>query len=413
MYLNLFQLKELPFRLGPDARFLFLSTQHARAKATLEATLAARRGFVVISGELGTGKTTLIEGFLRALGPDVVVARLNQTQITPIGFLQGLLVQFGFSPFNMNAAEMAATIDGFLVAQGAAARKVVLVIDEAQTLPVGVLEEIPRLAPADGSGDRPLVIILAGQPELDDQLAAPALAALARQVRDHLHLEPLADEDTPAYIEHRLAVAGSAGRRIFTKAAIEIVRQFTGGVPRLINTLCDTAMMGSYALHKDTVDAGEVRAAIRELQWIEYAARTNRMVRTGLAPRATATELPPPLIGRLQVTSEGRAVTELELRPGRLLIGRTSENDLQIDSKYVSRHHCQLTVTPEGVTVEDLNSTNGLVVDGRRVRRYQLQHGDRVRIGLHTLTYAAEGPARSDAIAGSGSAAPHSGPPPR
>ena len=134
MYLELFRLKELPFRLSPDPQFLYLSKHHARAKAYMESTIWFTDGFVVITGEIGSGKTTLIESFLRELDKDVVVAQINQTQISPLGFLQGLLVQFGFSPFKMHKAELLATINNFLIEQYAAGRKVVLVIDEAQNL---------------------------------------------------------------------------------------------------------------------------------------------------------------------------------------------------------------------------------------------------------------------------------------
>src|SRR3974377_1361019 len=132
MYLSLFKLNELPFRLTPDPAFLYLSKHHARAKAYMESTIWFTDGFVVITGEIGSGKTPLIESFPRELDKDVVVAQINQTQISPLGFLQGLLVQFGFSPFKMNKAELLATVNRFLIEQYAAGRKVVLVIDEAQ-----------------------------------------------------------------------------------------------------------------------------------------------------------------------------------------------------------------------------------------------------------------------------------------
>ncbi|MBS0396486.1 MAG: AAA family ATPase [Proteobacteria bacterium] len=394
MYLDLFRLKELPFRLSPDPQFLYLSKHHARAKAYMESTIWFTDGFVVITGEIGSGKTTLIESFLRELDKDVVVAQINQTQISPIGFLQGLLVQFGFSPFKMNKAELLATINNFLIEQYAAGRKVVLVVDEAQNLSNRVLEEVRLLSGVETTKDKTLRIILAGQPELSDKLDSAELVQLAQRIRLRFHLTPLGRDDCIAYITHRLEVAGAQGRRIFSDAALALVHRYTGGVPRLINTLCDTAMMSAFAIDKDTVDDTEVRAAIEELQWVEYAARTNRMVRSEMMVPVLRAVSADAVLGRLYVATDGHTVAEKELRAGRYLVGRTAENDLQIDSKYVSRHHCQVTVSLEAAVIEDLNSTNGLVCRGRRVRRQQLKDGDVIVIGQHTLTYVDERPNR-------------------
>jgi len=392
MYLDLFRLKELPFRLSPDPQFLYLSKHHARAKAYMESTIWFTDGFVVITGEIGSGKTTLIESFLRELDKDVVIAQINQTQISPLGFLQGLLVQFGFSPFKMNKAELLATINNFLIEQYAAGRKVVLVIDEAQNLSNRVLEEVRLLSGVETTKDKTLRIILAGQPELSDKLDSPAMVQLKQRIRLRFHLTPLSRDDCSAYVRHRLAVAGAEGRTIFSEAALALVHRYTGGVPRLINTLCDTAMMSAFAIDKDTVDEAEVRAAIDELQWPEYAARTNRMQRAEMVVPVLRHVSPETVLGRIYIATDGHTVGEKELRLGRLLVGRTPENDVQIDSKYVSRHHCQITVALEGTVIEDLNSTNGLVCRGKRVRRHLLKDGDAVVIGQHTLTYIDERP---------------------
>src|SRR5689334_12523494 len=146
MYLDLFKLHELPFRLTPDPAFLYLSKHHARAKAYMESTIWFTDGFVVITGEIGSGKTTLIETFLKELEKDVVVAQINQTQVSAIEFLQTVLVQFGFSPFRMKKAELISTLNSFLIEQYAAGRKVLLIIDEAQNLSLRTLEEVRMLS---------------------------------------------------------------------------------------------------------------------------------------------------------------------------------------------------------------------------------------------------------------------------
>jgi pSer/pThr/pTyr-binding forkhead associated (FHA) protein len=151
-------------------------------------------------------------------------------------------------------------------------------------------------------------------------------------------------------------------------------------------------MMSAFAIDKDTVDESEVRTAIEELQWIEYAGRTNRMRQTDMVVPVLRNMHADAVLGRLLVAADGRTIGDQPLKIGRLLVGRTPENDLQIDSQYVSRHHCQVTVALEGVVIEDLNSTNGIVCRGRRVRRQLLNDGDVVVIGRHTLTYVDERP---------------------
>jgi type II secretory pathway predicted ATPase ExeA len=402
MYLELFHLSELPFRLSPDPAFLYLSKQHARAKAYMESTIWFTDGFVVISGDIGSGKTTLIETFLHELQKDVVVAQINQTQVTPTGFLQSVLVQFGFSPFQMKKAEALATLNEFLIEQHAAGRKVMLIVDEAQNLSSRVLEEVRMLSGIETTKEKVLRIILAGQPELNQKLNSPELMQLAQRVRLRFHLTALSDAETSAYIDHRLEVAGSHGRRVFKADAYPIIYRYTGGVPRLINTLCDTAMLAAFNANRDTVSAADVDAAARELQWLEHTSRTNRMPTRGItqavaAAAAAAAPAEPapavdatPTLARIFVAHEGETFLELELKPGRIVIGRTVENDIQIDSAFVSRHHCQITTRAETCMIEDLNSTNGIYVQSKRVRKYNLNDGDVVQIGKHEIMYIDE-----------------------
>jgi general secretion pathway protein A len=183
MYLELFKLKELPFRLSPDPAFLYLSKNHARAKAYMESTIWFTDGFVIITGEIGAGKTTLIETFLSELEKDVVVAQINQTQLSPNEFLQSILVQFGFQPFNMKKVELMSTLNNFLIEQYANGRRVLLIIDEAQNLSMKVLEEVRLLSGIETTKDKVMRIILAGQPELNEKLDMPELAQLTQRVR--------------------------------------------------------------------------------------------------------------------------------------------------------------------------------------------------------------------------------------
>ena len=390
MYLELFKLHELPFRLSPDPQFLYLSKQHARAKAYMESTIWFTDGFVVISGEIGAGKTTLIETFLRELQSDVIVAQINQTQLSPTAFLQTVLVQFGFSPFNMKKPEVLATLNQFLMEQHSSGRKVLLIVDEAQNLTNRVLEEVRMLSGVETTKEKALRIILAGQPELNDKLNSPDLVQLSQRVRLRFHLTALTKAETTAYIDHRLEVAGSQGRRIFAEDTYATVYRYTGGVPRLINTLCDTSLMAAYGKDRDTVSAAELEAAIRELQWVEFASGTHRMKAPNIEHIMPPGPDSPHVVGRILLASEGKTVVERELKTGRLVIGRTPDNDLQIDSKFISRHHCQIVTQQDSCLIEDLNSTNGIFVQSKRVRRHNLNDGDVVQVGQHEIMYIDE-----------------------
>ncbi|MEO7775281.1 MAG: AAA family ATPase, partial [Steroidobacteraceae bacterium] len=397
MYTELFKLKELPFRLSPDPQFLYLSKNHARAKAYMESTIWFTDGFVVITGEIGSGKTTLIETFLRELEKDIVVAQISQTQVSAIEFLQSVLVQFGFTPFKMKKAELIATLNSFFIEQYASGRRVVLIVDEAQNLSMRVLEEIRLLSGVETTKEKVLRIILAGQPELNEKLDSPELVQLVQRVRLRFHLTSLNESDMQSYILHRLEVAGSAGRKIFSDDTYPIIFRYTGGVPRLINTLCETAMMSAFAYDRDYVTLAEINGAIEELQWVEYAGRTPAATRLPAAHvdggdnAATGNmDMSGEIVAKILVATDGHSSSELPLHIGRTIIGRTSDNDLQIDSRFVSRHHCQIITTRNSCVIEDLNSTNGIFVKSKRVRNHNLNDGDVVTIGKHELLYVDE-----------------------
>jgi type II secretory pathway predicted ATPase ExeA len=415
MYLEPFKLKELPFRLSPDPQFLYLSKQHARAKAYMESTIWFTDGFVVITGEIGSGKTTLIESFLKEIQSDVVIAQINQTQVSAIDFLQAVLVQFGFSPFKMKKAELIATLNNFLIEQYAAGRKVLLIVDEAQNLSMRVLEEIRLLSGVETTKEKVLRIILAGQPELSEKLDAPELIQLTQRIRLRFHLTTLSQAEMRAYIQHRLEVAGAADRQIFAEDTFGEIFRYTGGVPRLVNTLCDTALMAAFTADHDTVTLADIHQAVEELQWVEYLARNTLQMRTPAESRPVETPRPGAIMhdggqpnhGRLLVATDGRTVEDRMLSVGRIIVGRTPDNDLQIDSRFVSRHHCQIITTLHSSVIEDLNSTNGIYVKSKRVRRHYLNDGDVVVIGKHELIYVDERMARSraamtDTMPGSG-----------
>ncbi|HEU4617643.1 MAG TPA: AAA family ATPase [Gammaproteobacteria bacterium] len=389
MYCELFGLKEPPFRLTPDPQFLFASKQHSRAKAYMESTIWLADGFVVITGDIGSGKTTLIESFLSELGDDVVIGHVNQTQLSPVEFLQALLVEFGFKPFKMQKIELLTMLRDYMIEQYAADKKLLLVVDEAQNLSRQVLEEIRMLSGIEAQKEKLLRIILAGQPELAAKLDSPKLEQLAQRVRLRFHLGSLSKRETREYIEHRLRVAGSGDRAIFTNDAFDVVFRYSGGVPRLTNVICDTAMLCAFAEERDTVDASLVKAAAEELQWIEYAERLrSREHRDSTGEHPRVAHLP-----SVDLLFRDEVVSHHVLPPGRAIIGRTPDNDVQIQSKFISRHHAQIVTYRGRSVIEDLNSTNGIFLGARRVKHHVLADGDVVQIGEHTLVFRDRGQA--------------------
>jgi len=321
--------------------------------------------------------------------------------VSSVEFLQSVLAQWGFQPFKMKKAELLATLNEFLVEQYSNGRRVLLIVDEAQNLSGKVLEEIRLLSGIETTKEKVLRIILAGQPELNEKLNSSGLTQLAQRVRLRFHLTALSKTDTQSYIQHRLEVAGSQGREIFAADAYAHIFRYTGGVPRLINTLCDTSMMAAFARESDVVTLADVQTAIDEMQWVDFAQRSaNKANRPGVvAPNI----IPPPrpvtpayeegtgerrlILGRVLIGFNGQTIAEHDLQAGRFIIGRTPDNDLQIDSKYISRHHAQIITNVQTSVLEDLNSTNGVYVRAKRVRRRALNDGDVIHIGQHEIMY--------------------------
>ncbi len=386
MYLEQFRLQEPPFRLAPDPRFLFLSKQHARARAYMESTVWFTDGFVVVTGEIGSGKTTLIEDFLSNLDENVTVARVAQTQLTPIEFLQTVLAQFGFQPFAMGKAELLETLNRFFEELLDDGQKVVIVIDEAQNLDRRVLEEIRMLAGVCVGREKVLSIILAGQPELADILDAPDMEQLSQRTRLRFHLRPLAEAEIGDYISHRLQVAGCGQEGLFDPSTYADIYRYTGGVPRLINTLCDTALICAFADEQAGVDTASIQQAIAELGWPEFDARVRKTPSSPAAP-SPVRALQGEAVGYLILSRKGRHIADYPLREGRSILGRTHDNDIPVDSQYISRHHAQVICDRDGILVEDLRSTNGIQVGSKRVDRQRLGDGESFSIGEFEFTF--------------------------
>ena len=383
-YLEHFNLSEQPFRLTPDPDFLYWSMQHARAKAYMESTIWLADGFVVITGEIGSGKTTLLESFLTELDDDVVYAVVSQTQLTPTQFLQAVLTEFGFKPFDKRKVELLDILNNFLIEQYSNGKKVVLIVDEAQNLSTKVLEEVRMLSGIETHKEKVLRIILAGQPELKETLESPSLKQLLQRVRLRFHVGPLDLNDIHEYIGHRMAVAGSKDSGVFGDDCYEVIYAYTGGIPRLVNTLCDTALLVAFADEKKSLTAADIMTAVDELDWKEHEVDTGRF---NTLDQVVARHGPSAHVTQIEIMSDGEIVSVQTFGPGRIIIGRSPDNEICINSKFVSRHHAQLISDEKGCIVEDLNSTNGVFFGERQIKKHLLTSGNSVAIGAHDLVY--------------------------
>jgi len=279
MYLSLFNLVDRPFQLTPDTDYLFLSKSHSRAMAYMDYSVWNQEGFVVITGEVGVGKTLLVHNLFSGFVSNVVVAKVFQTQLDEVEFLQAVLVEFGFNPFHAKKVELMDMLNTFLIESYRDSKQVVLLIDDAQNLDARVLEEIRMLSTLEVKKEKILHIILVGQPDLNTTLELPELEQLLQRVRLRFHIRPLTREETKDYVTHRLRIAGAGDREIFLKDAYGIIHQYTGGIPRLINSLCDTALTCAYADEITKVSREVVITAIAELGWQPFAKRQAQMER--------------------------------------------------------------------------------------------------------------------------------------
>jgi type II secretory pathway predicted ATPase ExeA len=383
-YLQHFGLDAPPFRLTPDPDFIYWSKQHARAKAYMESTIWLADGFVIITGDIGSGKTTLLQSFLSELDDDVVFAVVSQTQLTATQFLQAVLTEFGFKPFNKRKVELLDMLNTYLIEQYANDKKVVLIVDEAQNLSLKVLEEIRLISGIETHKEKVLRIILAGQPELRDKLDSPRLKQLVQRVRLRFHLGSLDKREMHEYIEHRLSIAGHEAHDLFAEDTFDIIHRVTGGVPRLINTLCDSALLCAFVDEKKSVSADDVLAAVEELNWQEHENTTGRHRQLQELHEQRSGDAD---VTGIEIFADGELVAEHSFPLGRIIIGRSPDNEIFIDSKFVSRHHAQLVSDDGGCVVEDLNSTNGVFLREKQVKKYRLRDGDRLSIGVHELVY--------------------------
>jgi general secretion pathway protein A len=274
MYASFFGLNEKPFAITPDPRYLYLSRRHAEALAHLLYGITESGGFIQLTGEVGTGKTTVVRSLLEQLPAHAEVALVLNPRLSPQEFLLTICDEFHVQvPDRASQKSAVDTLNEHLLDAHAAGRRVVLIVDEAQNLSTEVLEQIRLLTNLETAKQKLLQIILIGQPELRDVLARSDLRQLAQRITGRYHLEPLEADELRAYVRHRLEVAGSRAE-IFTPGALKVLHQRSGGVPRLVNVIADRALLGAWSQEQQTVSAKMTRKAAEEV-FGERARRRN------------------------------------------------------------------------------------------------------------------------------------------
>jgi len=253
MYENFYGLSGKPFSLLPDAGFLYLSKRHKRVVNLLEYSAITQAGFMVISGDVGAGKTTALRHFLKHSGRDIVVGLITNSSKSLGRLFSWVATAFDLNCSGMEDVEIYNHFVDFLLQQYARGKRTVLIIDEAQNLTADMLEDLRMLSNVNNEKDQLLQIILAGQPSLVNTLKHPELQQFVQRISIHCHLTPLDPHETAGYIRHRLSVVGGSPA-LFDDKACAAVHFFTFGVPRLINLLCDQSMMYAFAEDKESVD---------------------------------------------------------------------------------------------------------------------------------------------------------------
>lgn len=270
MYRSFFHLSQDPFGLTPDPACFVPTDRHNEALAALYYGVRQHKGFIAVTGEVGTGKTLIIRCLLKLLeeSNDIAYAYIFQGKLTPFEFLQYILADYGMEPKGKNKAEMLLDLSHFLVARHAKNQTTVLILDEAQNLSEELLEEVRLLSNLETPKEKLLQIILAGQPELDDKLDSYGLRQLKQRIVFRTHLEPLTLEQTERYILSRMQIAGSGptAAQVFPPEAIAAVFFFSKGSPRVINTLCENALIAAYAQQEPSVTPEMIESVARDLR---------------------------------------------------------------------------------------------------------------------------------------------------
>ncbi len=266
MYLDYYGLTEPPFDITPNPRFLFYSAKHREAYNHLLFGIRERKGFVQLTGEVGAGKTTLCRAMLEQLDQNYSTALILNPILNADELMKAIAIEFGLDVHGMDRLDTIAKINDFLLWNVEQGKDTVLIIDEAQNLTEELLEQVRLLSNLETDNRKLLQIVLMGQPELRERLNSPNLRQLRQRITVRYHLSPLSPAEIDCYIQHRLQVSGAKGAPRFTKPALWRIHHYTGGIPRLVNAVCDKALLAGFVNQREELGYRVVGAAIRELE---------------------------------------------------------------------------------------------------------------------------------------------------
>ena len=271
MYAEYYGLRDIPFDVNPNPKFLFQSTEHQEGLARMLYGVKMRKGLLVLTGQAGTGKTTLVHSLLQRLGDETISAWVFNTTLQSDDLLRYICRDFGVERSTGNKAELLLEMYHFLIKNYEMKRNALLIVDEAQNLCPKTLEEIRLLTNLETSQTKLVQIILAGQPPLEDMLRLPELCQFRQRVTIRYKLKALARDQVGEYIIHRLKVAGAEKPGIFTIRAIDEIYRCSGGIPRLINAICDNALLHGFVLNMRKIDGNLIRQLEEEGSFLEPA----------------------------------------------------------------------------------------------------------------------------------------------
>jgi len=382
MYLDHFNLSCRPFEETPDHRFLYLSPQHSRALANFEYALTTRDSFVVISGEIGMGKTTLLNRIFADMPNGISVARVAHTTLTPTELLHKLLAEFGIQTYKNNKVFLLKKLRQYFATEKEAGRQVVILVDEAQNLSIKALEELRMLSSMDLDLAGLVSVVLVGQPGLNSLLDSPRLEQLRQRVRLRQHLMPLNREETHAYIDKRLDVAGSSADALFSSEAIDRVFIYAAGVPRLINTLCEAALTSSWTDDEEVVSGDCIDDVATDLGW-----RRREVDSHPKPPEINDGDASQTVYGWLRRSEPDKDEFWVPVHHLPFTIGRTSRNRLRLRNPHISRSHAVIEQVDDELCIRDQGSFNGTFVNDTQIQSVPLKDGDRIAIGNIELTF--------------------------
>ena len=357
MYEYYYGFKEKPFQINPDPNFLYLSPNHDHALKYLEYGIERNIGIILLTGEVGSGKTTLIHYLRRQVGQNLELAFLSNTNLSADQLLSYILIELNIEPETTGKAHNLNLFKNYLRSLNNEGRRIILVIDEAQNLPKDALEEVRMLSNFQADDSMPLQIFLIGQPELRTILKSPGMHQIRQRIAVNYHLNGLSREETQNYIEYRLKKAG-ADRNPFTPEAIDLIFQSAAGIPRTINILCDSALLYGFAEEVEIVDADIVNSVLSDLNLQTFIQKE---------PRVEQTRAGEPPTAAIPRASKAAAETHKESKPDDLL-----KKVLLVIKKQLDKIDIKIDILRDDV----LKKVNGsLTVEKKRYEDLLVEHG--------------------------------------